>query len=141
MPRADKMTVYPRPPSMRRLERRLAALHPDVDVFLTIEDDGVVYLDLITVKDERLRGHGLGTEALEEVLKWADQHGLTVALQPVGDDVTYDGAVPEGRLVEWYKRHGFVVNLNPDRRNEIEVGMYRMPRSLTKTAICETLSA
>lgn len=136
--------MYPRPSILSPLERRLALLHPDVDVFLTIEDDGVLYLDLIVVRDERLRGYGLGTEALDEVLKWADRRGMTVALQPVGDDVTYAGAVPEGRLVEWYRRHGFVVNLEPDRRDDIEVGMYRLPVRpgiLISAAACETLSA
>lgn len=48
------------------------------------------------------RSKGIGTKAMEEIIGFADQHGLSVALTPSSD---FGGSIK--RLEKFYKQFGF----------------------------------
>ena len=105
--------------AVRRLERKLDLLWPDVTITLDLDEDvpvPVLYLDLIIVDEEHLRGQGLGTEVLVEICKLTDAKRWILASQPARTD-----------LEPWYLRHGFVFNRKPYRKTWIETTMYRLP--------------
>lgn len=66
--------------------------------------DGVVTISKIETPAE-YRGQGLAEQELTRVLADADKDGLAVALTP-----SSDFGANKGRLVAWYKKHGFVPN-------------------------------
>lgn len=67
-----------------------------------------------------LRGRGLGTALLREILAAADRAGLGLWLLPLHED-----PVMAARLRAWYARHGFR-DLPPDQHGHI--GMSRPAR-------------
>lgn len=68
------------------------------------------------------RQQGAGTRIMQEITAWADANGATVSLSPSSD---FGGN--KKRLVEFYKRFGFVENKGRARDFEISEAMYRMP--------------
>ena len=66
------------------------------------------------------RGQGLGTEFMNELLEYADRGDKTIALTPSAD---FGGS--KARLIEFYKRFGFVENKGRNRDLEISESMYR----------------
>ena len=48
------------------------------------------------------RSKGIGTKVMEEIISFADQHGLSIALTPSSD---FGGSIK--RLEKFYKRFGF----------------------------------
>lgn len=63
---------------------------------------------------EPLRGRGLGTKILSEILADADAEGVVLELHPFSS-----GHFTDDELRAWYSRHGFVTQ--PDRT------MHRQP--------------
>lgn len=49
-----------------------------------------------------LRGRGLASELLQEIIEDADEEGVTLEIHPVSS-----GSLTRSDLVLWYKRHGF----------------------------------
>jgi GNAT superfamily N-acetyltransferase len=70
------------------------------------------------------RGQGIGTAAMTDLVKFADESGKKVALSPSVDF----GASSKGRLVEFYKRFGFVENKGKNKDFTISETMYRLPK-------------
>lgn len=66
------------------------------------------------------RGAGTGTRAMQQLIDYADRTGKTVTLTPSAD---FGGT--KSRLVEFYKRLGFVENKGRNRDPEISEAMYR----------------
>lgn len=102
------------------------------------EDRGVgidAYLDLpgkrielnsLVVKKE-LRGKGLGSAFMKDLVKLADRFGLTITLTPSTDW----GASSVERLRRFYRRFGFVSNKGRNKIWQISDSMYRLPHHQT----------
>ena len=67
------------------------------------------------------RGQGVGTQAMQDLIGYADEQGKTIALSPSADF----GASSVDRLKDFYKRFGFVDNKGKGRDFEISESMYR----------------
>ncbi len=71
---------------------------------------------------ETARSKGVGSKAMKEILDYADAANKTVILTPSSD---FGGN--KRRLVDFYKRHGFVENKGRNKDYEISETMYRSP--------------
>lgn len=83
------------------------------------EKDGVITLSKIIVP-KGARGTGQGTAAMQALVGYADRTGQHVALSPSAD---FGGN--KKRLVEFYKRFGFVENKGKNRAFRTSESMYR----------------
>ncbi|MFP3948987.1 MAG: GNAT family N-acetyltransferase, partial [Longimicrobiales bacterium] len=118
------LTPEERSPESRSLEELQDHLEQKYGIQLRLYQSHGHTIELSRVEvPEGERGRGLGTRALEEVLAWADLHNKTLWLS-----VAREGN--EGRLREWYKRHGFVENRgrNKDYALSRYAEMYRVPQ-------------
>lgn len=98
-----------------------------IDHFIS-ERKGTITLSKIVVPDDA-RGSGKGSEAMQQLIDYADQTGQRIALTPSGD---FGGT--KKRLVEFYKRFGFVENKGKNKDYEISEAMYRPANSLNQSA-------
>jgi GNAT superfamily N-acetyltransferase len=89
-----------------------------IDHFIS-ERKGVITLAKIVVPANE-REDGRGTAALQQLVAYADQTGQKIALTPSAD---FGGS--KKRLVEFYKRFGFVENKGKNADHEIGESMYR----------------
>jgi GNAT superfamily N-acetyltransferase len=83
------------------------------------EKDGVITLSRIVVPEGE-RGTGKGTAAMQDLVDYADRTGQHVALTPSSD---FGGN--KKRLVQFYKRFGFVENKGKNRAFTTSESMYR----------------
>lgn len=90
---------------------------------------GNLRVNLITVaRDEQ--GQGKGSEAMRQIVEFADARDLRVVLSPAQQD-DHQGTTSRARLVKFYKRFGFVENKGRNKDFSISEAMYREPiRSL-----------
>tara|TARA_R110002012_G_scaffold320193_1_gene542718 strand:- start:177 stop:1424 length:1248 start_codon:yes stop_codon:yes gene_type:complete len=87
---------------------------------------GNIKLDTIIV-DKGGRGSGVGSEAMEDIIKYADKNNKLVKLTPaVKDD--FQGTTSQARLRKFYKRFGFVENKGRNKDYAISELMYREPK-------------
>lgn len=89
------------------------------------EKNGVITLSEIRVPKGQ-RGQGIGTTAMEELVDYADRTSQSVVLSPSVDF----GASSKNRLVQFYRRFGFVENKGQNRDFTISETMLRRPRKL-----------
>lgn len=73
-----------------------------------------------------MRGQGIGTQAMQELTRFADDNGLRATLTPAARG--YNGASSTARLRDFYKRFGFVDNKGRAKDFAISDAMYREPR-------------
>lgn len=92
-----------------------------VDTFIT-DRKGVIVLSKIVVKKEA-RSQGTGTKAMELICAYADKRKMPLALSP-----TTDFGGTKSRLVQFYKRFGFVENKGRDRIMGVTETMVRRPK-------------
>lgn len=86
---------------------------------------GDIKLESIIV-DKDSRKQGVGTAVMKEINDYADASGKRVVLTPaVKDD--YQGTTSRSRLVDFYKRSGYVENKGKNKDYAISAGMYRNP--------------
>ena len=85
------------------------------------ENDTLITLSRIVVPKEK-RNTGIGTDAMQQIIDYADQSGKRVALSPSSD---FGGS--KERLKEFYKRFGFVENKGRNKDFSISETMYREP--------------
>lgn len=104
------------------VEQRLGL--KDFDVFLS--NYGDIVLNNLIVPKEAQKG-GLGTQALEALCAFADQHQRRVILTPGLRDDRH-GTTSRARLVRFYKRFGFKENSGRNKDFSISHGMIRDPR-------------
>lgn len=71
---------------------------------------------------ETTRSKGVGSKAMKEIIDYADAANKTLILTPSSD---FGGN--KARLVDFYKRHGFVENKGRNKDYEISETMYRSP--------------
>jgi len=74
--------------------------------------------------DKEARGKGLATSAMKDIEQFADQNGILVSLSP-----TNEWGASKTRLVDFYKRFGFVENKGRNKDYRISETMYRTPRA------------
>lgn len=105
------------------VKQRLGADLQDFDVRLISPTE--LNLERLVV-DRGAQRAGLGTDAMRELTKFADAHGMRISLSPAeaADDI---GTTSRGRLVTFYKRFGFVENTGRNRDFQLSAGMYREP--------------
>ena len=81
-------------------------LEDELGIVLDLWDNGD-YLELGKIEvPKKLRGSGVGTEAMERIIELADREGKDIRLTPSADF----GATSVGRLEKFYRQFGFVKN-------------------------------
>lgn len=99
----------------------LTSLH----AYPSLHDDWKLH-NLIVPKESR--GQGVGSAVITELTNLADKHGARVILSPGLQDDRH-GTTSRGRLVNFYKRFGFVENKGRKKDFRISEGMYRDPKA------------
>ena len=96
-------------------------------VFKTSKHGYIYILDIFL--PVKLRNKGLGTKFMEDVIKYADKNKAKIVLtpEPEGLENKEDKEMTD-RLVNFYKRFGFVENEGKNRDRSIKQRMYRNPR-------------
>lgn len=102
--------------SLPQLREQFAAQGIAVDIG---ERNEVITLFRIVVP-EGARNGGSGTSAMRELVEYADRTGQHIALTPSGD---FGGN--KKRLVDFYKRFGFIENKGRNRAFQTSESMYR----------------
>ncbi|MCT9380042.1 GNAT family N-acetyltransferase [Acinetobacter baumannii] len=74
------------------------------------------------VAPEAMRIQGTGTNAMQDIIKYADSQNKTIALTP-----SSDFGSNKKRLTDFYKKLGFVENKGRNKDYEISESMYRSP--------------
>lgn len=87
---------------------------------------GIISLSQLVVPKEA-RNKGVGTKFMQELTSIADEHQHTITLTPSSD---FGGT--KTRLVDFYKRHGFVTNSGSNKDYTISDTMYRKPAILSE---------
>lgn len=96
----------------------------DLDIVLTRNGD--IRLQHIAVPKDK-RGQGVGSSVMDEIARYADEQGKRVILNPAVKDDNF-GTTSRSRLVDFYKRHGYVENKGRNKDFAISDGMFRAPR-------------
>lgn len=87
----------------------------------------VIRLDHIEVpKGERKKG--IGSEAIQDIIDYADQKGQRIELTPALKDDRF-GTTSRSRLIKYYKRFGFVENKGRYKDFTTRQSMYRDPQN------------
>lgn len=89
-------------------------------------DQDIIKLDSIIVSKQD-RKTGVGSNVMQEITDYADQHNLRIALTPGSKDDSH-GTTSRGRLVRFYKRFGFKENKGRRKDFTISAGMIRDPQ-------------
>ena len=87
--------------------------------------DDIVLTSIIINKDDR--GKGIGSKVMDELCNYADANNKRVRLTPAQKD-DYQGTTSQSRLIEFYKRFGFVMNKGRNKDFSISELMYRDPK-------------
>jgi len=95
-----------------------------LEKFNVYEFEDKISLDLIVVKE---KNRGIGTSVMKELCSYADSKNKVIILSPSDD---FGGNVK--KLIEFYKRFGFVVNDGKYKIFGIFERMYRLPNDQTK---------
>lgn len=83
---------------------------------------GELYLSRIEVPKEQ-RGSGIGTQAMQDLVNYANQTNQKITLSPSTDF----GATSVNRLKDFYKRFGFVENKGKNKDFSTRELMYKEP--------------
>ena len=84
------------------------------------EYNNKISIDLIIAKEQN---SGEGTKLMKDICEYADKSKKIIILSP-SDDFGSN----KKRLIEFYKRFGFVENKGKDKDFEIFESMYRLPK-------------
>ncbi len=102
-------------------ESLLKSKYPDVN-FSIYENGGEINLSKIIVPKE-VRNNGIGTKAMNDLIDYADNSAQKITLTPSGD---YGGS--KSRLIDFYKKFGFVENKGKFKDFSTRELMYRLPK-------------
>ena len=94
----------------------------DLDVF---EGDKGITLSSIKVKEENQK-QGFGSQALNDLVKYADENNKTIALSP---DVSF-GKMSKKELKDFYKKFDFVENKGQNKNFSFRETMIRNPKGI-----------
>ena len=84
--------------------------------------DNTISINNIIVK-QNLRNKGIGQSILKDIINYADKTNKTVTLTPTSEYLT------KNKLINWYKRNGFVENKGKNTDFSISDTMYRLPKN------------
>jgi hypothetical protein len=104
----------------------------NLDIYESKNNPNLLTLSKIEVPKE-MRQKGMGTDAMQELARFADKEGKTIALSPATDF----GATSVNRLKDFYKRFGFVENKGRNKDFSISESMYRPPAKPSRKALIE----
>lgn len=117
----DRVPVVP---SLDLWEASVKSRFPGSVFFVHLSRDDLKLDSLIVPKGDRKRG--VGSAIMEELADYADRLGRRVILS-VGQKDDGHGTTSRARLVEFYKRFGFVENKGRRKDFTIMEGMFRCP--------------
>lgn len=100
--------------------------HKPKSLSLYMDNKNRLKLSMISLEKSRM-GQGIGTKIMQEIIDFADQHGLTLTLTPAVKD-TSAGTTSHNRLIRFYKQFGFVQNKGRNKDFTIFDSMYRKPK-------------
>ena len=106
---------------INHLKRKYIKMGCDVELAPRYYDS--VYLTLIKVPEE-LKGKGIATQFMKDLIEWADKSGLIITLSPtntMGSDIE--------RLKKFYERFGFVKNRKNGLTEKYAGAMIRFPET------------
>jgi GNAT superfamily N-acetyltransferase len=103
--------------------KALAAKYPDIAFNLMQRGDGGLATLSKVVVPPAQRGQGVGSAFMDDLTRAADVDGATLALSPSSD---FGGS--KARLIEFYRRFGFVPNKGRNIDYEISESMHRAPK-------------
>lgn len=104
----------------------IAKRYQDQGVKLDVSQNGnTLNVSRIVVPKES-RGQGIGSNAMQDIINYADQNGLQVTLSPSTDF----GATSVSRLKDFYKQFGFIENKGRNKDFSVSESMYRAPKSV-----------
>jgi GNAT superfamily N-acetyltransferase len=106
------------------LTRALAAKYPGVKLDLSARNGKPLILNRVVVPED-MRGQGIGSSIMREILDYADNTGATVALSP---SASFGGN--KKRLERWYRSMDFIPNTGRAADYEISESMYRLPKQV-----------
>ena len=93
---------------------------------LWIFDTGNDQIELSAIMvDKAEQKQGKGSAAMEDLVDYADMHGLTIVLTPGVKDI-HQGTSSRSRLVKFYRRFGFIENKG--RSMDFAIGGGKMVR-------------
>jgi GNAT superfamily N-acetyltransferase len=92
------------------------------------EGTDYIRVDSIIVPKE-IRNQGIGTEIMNEIINYADSVRKPVRLSP-GEKDPYHGTTSKSRLINFYRRFGFIPNKGRNKDYRIRDTMYRNPNEL-----------
>jgi GNAT superfamily N-acetyltransferase len=109
--------------AVRAFAERVKATHGLEKLSLSYKDDvGDLNLDMIQVP-KAARGAGVGSRAMEDLIRFSDEYGVRLTLTPE----SVDGSNPS-RLARFYQRFGFMENKGRNKDFRTRERMLRDPR-------------
>lgn len=117
--------MSPEEEDLKALEKGWAQHGVEIDASISTDtyDRRNLHLSRIEIGKE-LRGRGLGTKAMEDLIHLADQYGMLTTLSPSTDF----GASSKERLKRFYRRFGFISNKGRHKDFTLFDSMYRLPQ-------------
>lgn len=94
-----------------------------VEFWLGTTFDNNLSLHHFVVPKEK-RKSGIGSQIMEELIKFADKYNKMLVLSPATRDDRI-GTTSKARLVKFYKRFGFVENKGRNKDYRLSYSMYR----------------
>jgi len=95
----------------------------DLNSFVLQNKYQIAHLDKIVAQQ---KNEGVGTKTMNDLVDWADENDITVALTPS----TSFGATSVNRLKDFYKKFGFVENKGRNKIWNTTASMIREPKRL-----------
>ena len=84
--------------------------------------DNTISINNLVVK-QNLRNKGIGQSILNDIMDYADKTNKTITLTPTSEYLT------KNKLINWYKRNGFVENKGKNTDFSISDTMYKLPKN------------
>lgn len=112
--------------NIKHLESQLKSEFNLRSLNLSETSDGDIYISMIAVDKSQL-GQGIGTKVMNKIINYADKVGKRIVLTPGKTDKSF-GTTSQTRLIDFYKRFGFILNKGRNKDFSISELMYRNPR-------------
>jgi len=114
-------------------ESSLMSKYPQIDKLgMYIQSNNVLFLSELYIK-KKFRGEGYGSNIMRDIIDFADKHNLAITLVPEPESLKKSAVI---RLVDFYKRFGFVINKGKHMDYELSIpfsmSMYRLPKNSLK---------
>jgi len=122
--------ITPEPETgVKSLDDIFSEKHPQVDAFVFERPDSIRLKSISVAKE--LQREGRGTAYINDLISHADEVGKTITLSTGGRDFDF----PKRKLIEYYKRFGFVENKGRNLDLRISDTMYRKPEEPARSAV------